>query len=144
VTALSLVMTLAMDVKELSKKLERIHTSSMIVMTLVYDSEKSNIYIDIDGQLETYLQQISKSKAGYFELVGIDCSALDAQAQAGFVYCTDQYRSHLPILVILIIIKTLNDPPLNFVDPDTKEKREIKQVAFQGKLEEKALFDAAV
>jgi hypothetical protein len=101
VTALSLVMTVAMDVKELTKKFEQMHKSSMIIMTLIYDSEKSNTYIDVGGQLETYLSQIIKSKVGYFELIGIDCSTLDTQARDGLPYCTEKYSSHLPILVTL-------------------------------------------
>jgi hypothetical protein len=44
-----------------------------------------------------------KSRAGYLEIVGIDCAALDKQAVESFVYCTDKHRVNLPVLVYHLI-----------------------------------------
>jgi hypothetical protein len=45
---------------------------------------------------------------------------------------------------IISLTQTFSDPPLNSHDPETKLKRDVKQVAYAGKLEEKALFNATL
>lgn len=34
------------------------------------------------------LERVMKNRAGYFEIVSIDCAALEKEAAASFNYCT--------------------------------------------------------
>lgn len=112
-----------MDLKELAQRIDHIKTSPMVVMSMVYDSDKSIIPPYSAGDILAFLQQTFKSRVGYFEVLGIDCASLEKEAASSFAYCSGELRTHLPILVLAWAIQTITDPPLNFEDPDTKEKR---------------------
>ena len=52
------VLGLAMDLKELSERVETIHNSPLVVMSMVFDSDKT-------GDLSVHLEQAMKNRVGY-------------------------------------------------------------------------------
>lgn len=89
----------ATSLAELTDKITHIQNTPLVVLTLVYDSDKSNPLVISGGNLEVYLEQIRKSKEGYFDVVAIDCAQLEPEAISNFLYCTESHRPKLPLLV---------------------------------------------
>lgn len=83
------------------------------------------------------MEEIAKRKEGFFKMVTIDCNTDDEKVVKSFPYCSKDIRSKLPALNYL-------EPVLNPVDPETGEKKEPRNVQYQGQLQEKALYEFAV
>ena len=128
----SLSMSKGITKQQLDERMKDFTSSPFVTLLLIYDSANPKMEM-----IETYMDQITQKRKGYFRTIFIDCNTDDQSVLSEFVYCSNEVRPSLPALVF-------SQPKLNW-DPNSSDDNALASMKqFQGQLDERSLYNFAV